>query len=281
MNGTLKLSLLAATIAAMMFNSGFCAYLEEQTPNTKGLQVVPVAPSPDPDNVETRILYPKKNELKKSAPVKGQIRVDGIALGVDTEMPRKKEIWNDPEGQSLHIIIDNQPYFPVNEAFIDALDDVEEYYDQTADFEIPFKLQPGMHVIRTFPVRSFNESVKSDRAFTATIFYFQEKKDNSQVDLSKPYLTYNEPQGEYDYNKKNPQPILLDFYLTNCDLSKDGYKIRLTIDNENQRTLTSWQPYYIYGLKQGTHHVRLELLDPQNKVVPGLFNDVTRTIVIK
>lgn len=280
MKNAMKFSLLA-TVAAMMFNSGFCAHLEELTPNPKGIQVVPVNPSPDPNEIETRILFPKRDEMKTSTPIKGQIRVDGVALGVDTEQPRRKEIWNDPEGQSLHIFIDNQPYFSVNEAFIDSLDDIEEYYDQTADFEIPFKLQPGMHVIRTFPVRSYNESYKSDRAFTASIFYYQEKKDNPQIDLNKPYLTYNEPQGEYDYNKKNQQPILLDFYLTNCDLSRDGYKVRLTIDNDNQRILTAWQPYYIYGLKKGQHRIRLELLDPQNNYVSGLFNDVTRTIVIK
>ena len=138
-----------------------------------------------------------------------------------------------------------------------------------------------MHVIRTFPVRSYNESFKSYGAFAASTFYYQENKGTSDVDLSKPYLTYNEPQGEYDYDRKNIQPILLDFYVTNCELSKDGYKVRLTIDNENQRILTSWQPYYIYGLKKGQHRIRLELIDPQNNYVSGPFNDVTRTIVIK
>lgn len=272
---------LLTTALAVMCSTGFCVNLEEPTPNPKEIQVVPVDPTPDPDQVETRVLYPKENELKNSSPVKGQIRLEGFALGVDTELPRKKEIWNDPEGQSLHIFIDNEPYFPVNEALIDALDDVEDYFDQTADFKIPFKLQPGMHVIRTFPVRSYNESVKSDRAFASRIFYFQEKKENAQVDLTKPFLTYNEPQGEYEYDKKNPQPILLDFYITNCQLSRDGYKVRLSIDNDNQRILTSWQPYYIHGLRTGMHKIRLELLDPQNTLVSGVFNDITRTIVVR
>lgn len=260
----------------------YAASMDSTAPNLKEIQVVPVDPTPDPNQVETRILFPKNGELRTSSPIKGQIRLDGIALGVDTEdLPRRHEVWNDPEGQSLHIFVDNQPYFSVNEAFIDALDDVENYFDQRADFEIPFKLQPGMHVIRTFPCRSYNESVKSDGAFTASVFYYQEKKDNSQIDLSAPYLTYNEPQGEYDYDKKNPQPILLDFFVTNCALSKDGFKVRLTIDNDNQRVLTSWQPYYIYGLKKGMHRIRLQLLNPQNRPVSGLFNDVQRTIVIR
>lgn len=277
----MKHSLLAAIALSLLSTSGFCASLEEHAPNPKELQVVPVEATPDPYEVETRILYPRENELKTSAPIKGQIRIEGFALGVDSEQPRMKQIWNDPEGQSIHIFIDNLPYIAVNEAFIEALDDVDDYFDQTADFEIPYKLQPGMHVIRTFPARSYNESVKSARAFTASIFYYQEKKENAEIDLSAPYLTYNEPQGEYDYGTKNIQPILLDFYLTNCDLSKDGYKVRLTIDNDNQRVLTSWQPYYIYGLKKGMHAIRLELLNPQNKPVPGPFNDVQRTIVLK
>lgn len=258
------------------------ASIDTTSPNLKEIQVVPVDPTPDPNQVETKILFPKNGELKTSSPIKGQIRLDGIALGVDTEdLPRRHEVWNEPGGQSLHIFVDNQPYFSVDEAFIDALDDVENYFDQRADFEIPFKLQPGIHVIRAFPCRSYNESIKSDGAFTASTFYYQEKKENAQIDLSAPYLTYNEPQGEYDYDKKNPQPILLDFFLTNCTLSKDGFKVRLTIDNDNQRILTSWQPYYIYGLKKGMHRVRLQLLDPQNRPVAGLFNDVQRTIVIR
>src|SRR5262249_92133 len=109
------------SIASTLFSPiGFCAHLEHQTPNPKGLQVVPVDPTHDPDHVNTYILYPKEKELRKSSPVKGQIEVEGIALGVDTDQPRKHEIWNDTEGQSLHIFIDNQPYFSVNEALIDA-----------------------------------------------------------------------------------------------------------------------------------------------------------------
>lgn len=268
-----------AILSTLGLTSGYCADINEQTPNPKDIRIVPVDPTPEPDHVTTKVLFPRYGEVKSSSTVKGQIKVEGYSLGTDSEFPRKKEIYNDNEGQALHIFIDNQPYFAVNEALIDALDDVEEYYDQTADFQIPFKLQPGMHVIRVFPVRSFNESLKDDGCFAASVFYYQKKVDNPQIDLSAPYLTYNEPQGEYSYN--NGEPILLDFYVTNCRLSRDGYKVRVTIDNNVQRTLTSWQPYYIYGLKKGMHRIQLELLDPTNKPVGGFFNDVQRSIVIK
>ena len=261
--------------------SAFCAQMQEDAPNPKGIRVVPVNPTPEPDEVKTRIQFPKADELKSSLPIKGQVKIEGFPLGVDSDFPRKKEICNDPKGQSLHIFIDNQPYFALNEALIDALDDFENYYDQTVTFEIPFTLQPGMHVMRVLPVRSFNECLKGDNCYGMHVFYYRIIKDNPQMILDKPYLTYNEPQGEFIVDKRNPKPILLDFYIHNCELSKDGYKVRLTIDNANQRILNSWQPYYIYGLKKGTHKIRLELLDPENSLLPGMFNKVERTIVVK
>lgn len=273
-----SIALLIAALVSMA-PSGYAASISEPAANPKDLRIVPVPRTPEPDHVTLKVLFPKDQEMKNNTPIQGQLKLAGYSLGTDSDFPRKHEIFNDKDGQSLHIFIDNQPYFSVSEALINALDDVEEYFDQTADFEIPFKLQPGMHVIRAFPVRSFNESLKDDGCFAVSTFYYKQKTDNPQIDLSSPYLTYNEPQGEYSYNKG--EPILLDFYLTNCQLSRDGYKVRLTIDNDMQRTLFVWQPHYIYGMKQGSHRIRLELLDPQNRPVGGLFNDVQRTIVIK
>jgi hypothetical protein len=258
----------------------FSAEMKEHDANPKSVRVVPVDPTPEPNEVKLRIQFPKPDELKSSQPIKGQVKLEGFPLGVDSDFPRKKEIFNAREGQSVHVFIDNQPYFSVNEALINALEDFEQYYDQTVMMEIPFTLQPGMHVMRVFPVRSFNESLKGDNCYDMHVFYYRIIKDNPQMIVDGPYLTYNEPQGEFTYDKKNPKPILLDFYITNCVLSKDGYKVRLTIDDSNQRTLTSWQPYYIYGLKRGTHRIRLELLDEKNRRVPGLFNDVERSISV-
>lgn len=262
---------------------GFCfsSLFSAEMKNPKGIRIVPVESTPEPTHVKTRIQFPKMDELKDSTPIKGQIKLEGFPLGTDSDFPRKREIFNSSEGQSLHVFIDNQPYFALNEALIDALEDFEEYYDQTVTLQIPFTLQPGMHVMRVLPVRSFNESLKGDNCYDMHVFYYKIIKDNPQMNLDEPYLTYNEPQGEFSYEKGSLKPILLDFYIHNCELSKDGYKIRLTIDSSNQRILTSWQPYYLYGLKKGVHRIRLQLLDSQNTVIPGLFNDVERTIVIK
>ncbi len=98
------------------------------------------------------------------------------------------------------------------------------------------------------------------------------------IDLQKPYLTYNEPQGRFPKSKSNP--ILLDFLLSNCDLSADGYKVRFTVDNKVIQTLTDYVPYYLYGLSSGKHTVKLELLDNKDKIVPGYFNVTEREIEI-
>lgn len=252
--------------------------LKEGLPNPNDIQVVPMDPSPEPNQIRLRIQYPSDQEVETKLPVHMETRIDWFPLGYDTELPRRKEIYNDPKGQAIHVIIDNLPYFEINEALFDALDDHDEFFDQIAEFHIPYKLSPGMHIIRAFPCRSFGESLKQPKAFVSRTIYYQEKTPTLNVNLNEPYLTYNEPQGEYPDEK---QPILLDFYVTNCALSKDGYKVRLTIDGTNQRFLYDWVPYYLYGLSPGTHSIRLELINPQNIQVPGIFNDISKTFTIK
>ena len=250
---------------------------KEGSPNPNDVQIVPVDPTPEPNDVALRISYPKSGEIEKDQPVRGEMRLDWFPLGVNSDFPRKDELFKDNIGQSIHVFIDDHDYFEINEALFDAVDDHDDYFDQIAGFKIPFSLSPGAHIIRAFPCRSYGESLKDSKRFVSSVFYL-DKKGEIPADLKKPYLTYNEPQGIYpDENK----PVLLDFYITNCSLSKDGYKVRVTIDNTNQRFLYSWTPYYIYGLKKGEHVVHLELINPQNIIVPGVFNDIKKTFTIE
>ncbi len=274
------LSLLAFSLSSP---KALAIELSESAPNATEIQVVPVETTPEPRHVELRLEYPSDQKVLHKQPIQLQMRLDGFPLGVDSDFPRKNEIYNDSQGQSIHIFIDNRPYFEIDEALWDANDDHEEYYDQTVELDIPFQLEPGKHIIRAFPCRSYGESIKGPegmrhpQSFIASTFYYHTQKDGFGASLTAPFITYNEPQGTYQDPKK---PILLDFFVSNCVLSKDGYKVRLTIDGENKRFLVQWQPYYIYGLSQGDHKIRLELIDPQNKLVPGPFNDIERTIHI-
>lgn len=252
------------------------ADITEHTPNVGEIRIVPVDPTPEGDEILTLIVYPKNGEVKNSPSFTIQTRLEGYPLGILSDFPRHKEIYDDPEGQSLYVILDDNPPLTINESFVDSLDNNENYYEELLEVAIPYMLDPGMHVIRAFPVRSYGESLKGDGCFAASIFYYQSQEETLAFSLDDAYLTYNQPYGEYAFGK----PILLDFYLTNVQLSRDGYKVRVSIDGAAQRTLTQWIPYYMHGLKRGTHTIRLQLLDPQNKQVPGPFNDVQRTISI-
>ena len=129
-----------------------------------------------------------------------------------------------------------------------------------------------------FPTRSYGESLKKENNFTDTYFYIENKKINEDVNLSDPFITYNEPSGYMTLNTKDP--ILFDFYVSNCFLSSDGYKVKVAIDKDITRIVNMWMPYYIYGLKSGKHSLRLQLVDKNYKQVPGIFNDVTRTFYV-
>jgi hypothetical protein len=241
-------------------------------PRGSDVRVVPVESTPEPDEVNTRIVFPKNGEVKNDTQPTLQFRLEGYPLGTYSDFPRAREIRNNGEGQTLRILIDEQPYIEVNEALEDTADTEEIDFDQMIEIKSPYKLKSGIHVLQVFPARSFGESIKGSGAYAAIMFYIKEK--SGKIDLSQPYLTYNQPQGEF----KEGKPILLDFYLNNTQLSKDGYKVRLTIDGTDKRILTEWSPYYIYGLKKGSHTISLELLTPSDRVIPPLFNDLEKKI---
>ena len=276
---TQKFTLNVLTSALCLFSSLYsAAHINEKEPNPSEIRLVPVMPTPEPEFAKTLIVFPAEGEVKSKNPINIQVQEQGFPLGVNSDFLRAREIYNNKRGQSLHVIVDNHPYFVVYQELVDALDDNEIYFDQTLNFDVPFNLEPGMHVIRMFPVRSFNESLKGDGCYAARTFYFKTKKNNPEINLSIPYLTYNQPQGRYPTSS---QPILLDFYISNCELSKDGYKVKVTIDNEVIRYLTLWTPYYIYGLTKGSHKIQLELIDPQNKPVVGMYNNMQQIITIE
>lgn len=253
------------------------AALKSPEPNHSNIRTMPVARTPESSTVVLTIAIPQDGQAVGS-PVWIQFRIDGYALGASSQFERASEIAQTDMGQTVHVVIDDQPYFPINEPALDPFDEGGFYYDMSYKFEVPFQLKEGMHTIRMFPARSFGESLKGDKTFAAIHFYVGGSDDRSDMDLSQPFLTYNEPSGQMYYVEN--KPVLLDFFVSNTELSSDGYKVRLTIDGKVNRTLSSWQPYYIYGLKKGRHTIRLELLDSENQRVSGLFNDVKQTITI-
>ncbi len=242
------------------------------------IRVIPVEPTAQPDSTELRLVFPKEGKLFSENSIPIEIRLEGYPLGINSDFSRCREIRNSEEGQAIHIFVDGRPFFSVNEAIDETSENEEINYDQTIKTTIPYKLSKGVHILRAFPVRSFQESLKKSGCFKATYFYLGSEEKKPSIDLSKPYLTYNQPEGVYSKEK----PVLLDFYLSNIELGEDGYKVRLTIDKKKSPIfLHEWRPYYIHGLAKGSHTIQLELLDSKGRVVDPLFKDLQRTITVQ
>lgn len=241
------------------------------------IQVVPVIPSPEPENATLRVVFPRGGEVEKN-PMTVQVRLEGYPLGVVSGLEREKEIARSNLGQSMHVIIDDKPYFPRIGARVDPYDDDGNYFHATYRFTLPYPLSEGMHTLRIFPARSYGESLKEGQVFASRCFAIRSTAGEKCYDLSAPFLTYNEPSTFIAHTVK--KPVLLDFYLSNCVISQDGYKVKLTLDSTFERTLTIWTPYYIYGLDAGDHTIRLQLIDNMGNLVPGAFNDVERHFTV-
>ncbi len=242
-------------------------------------QILPVSRSGESTTATLTVAEPKEGQTGMQNPVVVQFRVDGYPLGTGSPGPRANEIAASPKGQTVHIIVDNHPYFAVNKSSVDPFNEGGNFYDSSSQFKIPYHLKNGAHVVRMFLARSYGEGLKGSNTFKVLTFSVGDKKGTINQDLDGPYLTYNEPSDHLPL--KEGKPILLDFYVANCELTPKSYNVLLTIDGKFKRKLSSWQPYYIYGMKEGKHTVALELLGPNGKRVKGPFNKVERTIEVQ
>lgn len=242
------------------------------------IRIMPVARTPEAGTISIRIAVPKEGQIV-STPVNIQFRIDGYALGAgSSQFQRSQEIAETKMGQTVRVVIDNHPMFQVNQPAIEPFDEATWFYDMSYKFEVPFQLRNGMHTVRMFPARAFGEGLKGDGCFVSSYFYVGDERDNPKLDISGPYIIYNEPSS-YMYLEEG-KPVLFDFYVVNTELSPDGYKVKLTIDGSTNRMITAWQPYYIYGLSKGRHTVQIELLDEQGKLVAGEFNKIQQVITV-
>lgn len=241
------------------------------------IRIVMVGNSYRNNDVSMNIIYPVNDELLPLRETWLTVRIRNFQLGKKNENKRSSEISNSLQGQSLHVFVDNYPYFNFAGPCTKSYD--EEYWDELCKIKIPFRLKRGVHVIRILPCLSYGESIKSRGAYDACVFYIKDKEDSIEYDLHSPYLTLNEPSNHYIY--QDNQPILLDFIVSNCFLSENGYKMLVTIDNNYQKELTKVSPYYIYGLKAGSHNISLKLIDRNNNQVKGFFSEESINIKVQ
>lgn len=238
------------------------------SPLMASVRIVPVKRTVEPEHVQMKIIYPRPSEVEGSKPYL-RLSLMNYPLGINSPFKRKNEIYNYSYGQSIHVILDEKIFIPITYA-MDPFLDMGNYREQFYSLQLPY-LARGEHTIRAFVCRSYGESLKGPGNFQAITFFVGEDK-KCNTDICKPYLTLNEPQNRA---YSSCLPILLDFYLQNCQLSKDGYQVRVSI-GDHQVTLITWQPFYIYGLEKKEHKIILELIDPDGKKVEGKFSKVTQ-----
>ncbi|MFB0924955.1 MAG: hypothetical protein QMB65_06695 [Vicingaceae bacterium] len=128
-------------------------------------------------------------------------------------------------------------------------------------FEVEFL--NGNNVFLSFLTDENNISIKTNKAsvLKSSILGGVE----SLFDMVQPHLFYYLPQAEMD------DPIL-DFYLVNTSISEAGNKVRVTI-NKTEFIINKWSAYKISGLTSKENTVRIQLLDKNNQLIEGPFND--------
>jgi hypothetical protein len=164
-------------------------------------------------------------------------------------------------GQHIHFILDNEPYIP--------------HYATT-----PFVFRgvpQGTHTIRAFPSREWHESIKDSSAFAMVTFHVGQPDGQNTPEPGAPLLTYSRPKGEYAGHMAGR--ILVDYWLSNCELGTEQYRVRLRIDG-TAREFLRWEPYWVEGLTPGEHTISLVLVAPDGNPVPGPFNATNRTFSV-
>lgn len=84
-------------------------------------------------------------------------------------------------------------------------------------------------------------------------------------DMDQPHLFYHLPL------KESVEPIL-DFYLVNTSISENGNKVKVIL-NETEFITNKWAAYKVSGLTSEKNTVRIQLLDKNNNIIEGPFND--------
>lgn len=185
--------------------------------------------------------------------------VKNYTLKEQTPGAKERHCANSNKGQHIHFILNNAPY--------------QAHYDP----EFKAEVSEGNNVVLAFLSRSYHESIKTEDAHLLVNFPVGNVEE--EFDKNGEHLFYSRPKGTY--SGKFTEKILLDFYLINTDLSKDGNKVRATI-NGTEFVLPSWKPYFIEGLPMGENTVKIELIDKDGNPVPGPFNNSgERTITLE
>lgn len=199
-----------------------------------------------------------------SAKVTFDFAVKNYELKMQTADNGTKQCNNSDKGQHIHFIMDNQPY--------------KALYEPKNEITLAKNTE---HYLMAFLSRSYHESVKSKGAAVIYHFKIDENGNLKQLpDPNKPMVFYSRPKG--DYLGKDTANLLLDYYIWNCTLAPDGYKVRVDIVNNDKpsqklsATIDKWEPRFIQNLGTGKSRVSLTLVGKDGKQLEGPHTGVSR-----
>jgi len=274
-------SLLSFVVAAGMLASCSQSTTKSETTTTSTtdstkpvvythLSLAPVGASPEFPNAKLAVKSVTAEKAgTDSAKVTFNFDVKNYELKMQTSDTGTKLCSNSAQGQHIHFILDNQPY--------------KALYDPTSSVTLANNTE---HYLMAFLSRSYHQSLKNKGAAIVYHFKIDEKGNLKKLDDPKqPMVFYSRPKG--DYLGKDTANVLLDFYVWNCSLSADGYKVMANISNDNRGaaydttlTITDWNSNFINNLGVGKSHVTLTLVDKDGKQVDGPSSKVTRNITL-
>ncbi len=244
---------LLAFFAVLLTGCGNYGYKKDEY--SKLAVLVPLGPGTDGKPIDSN----QSIELILISPQEGEV-VTGSEVAVTFIL---KNYLLAEKGNHVHLILDNEPYIP--------------WYDTSKPYVFK-KVAPGPHVLRAFPSRPWHESWKYPESFSVVRFYVKEKTGVFALDVSQPFVTYSRPKGEYA--GEAAKRIILDFWLSNGQLSDGGFTVRYNLDGKTV-ILTKWEPIWWEGLAPGMHTIVLELLDKTGALVANGWSRTERTFVVK
>ncbi len=223
-----------------------------------------VTASPTYENASIAIKSVKAEKAgKDSAKVAFAFDVQNYELKMQTTDKDNKMCNNSDKGQHIHFILDNQPY--------------KALYEPNNDVTLANGTE---HYLMAFLSRSYHESLKQKGAALVYHFKIDEKGNLKKLDDPKtPMVFYSRPKG--DYIGKDTTNVLLDYYVWNCELATDGYKVKATITRPQSDAFTTnldkWEPKFIQNLS-GKCKVVLQLIGKDGNKVDGPQTEVSRDI---
>jgi hypothetical protein len=267
---TKKISLLTFALSLLLAvgcNEGKKKENEKENSEAVGVTdtLVTITPlSGSPEYPEATLTHPGGEMIEVEAgSVDFDFTVENYELGVQTENAGKNGLANSAKGQHIHFILDNGPY--------------------SAHYESKFskEIEEGDHVLLAFLSRSYHEAVKNETSFVVKKIRAGNPSEENQmdVDFSAEHLFYSRPKGTY--KGEDAKKVLLDFFLLGTEISEEGNKVMVRVNNNEEYLINEWRPHVIEGMPMGENKIQLTLVDKDLNPIPGPFNSVTRTITLE